>query len=108
MAPPKVVQHPSPEERAKVGRAARAAVPRSSHGAWSPSDPRPGPVEILQQQAATRVSELVPIRHARMTASPFAFYRGAAAIMAADLATTPKSGVRVQACGDAHLANFGG
>ena len=63
---------------------------------------------MLQEQAKTRVPELVPIRHARMTASPFAFYRGAAAVMAADLATTPNSGLRVQICGDAHLANFGG
>jgi uncharacterized protein (DUF2252 family) len=108
MATPKVVQHLSPEEREAIGRAARASVPRSSHGEWSPAATRTGPVAVLHQQAATRVSELVPIRHARMTTSPFAFYRGAAAIMAADLATTPTSGLRVQACGDAHLANFGG
>ncbi len=63
---------------------------------------------MLQEQATTRVPELIPIRHARMTASPFAFYRGAAAVMAADLATTPDSGIRAQICGDAHLANFGG
>jgi len=69
---------------------------------------RQSPVDVLKHQATTRVAELIPIRHARMTASPFAFYRGAAAVMAADLATTPSSGLRVQACGDAHLANFGG
>src|SRR6185295_19001589 len=95
-------------ERAARGRAARAASPRSAHAEWSTGPDRRSPVAILQQQAETRVPELVPIRHARMTASPFAFYRGAAAIMAADLATTPKSGIRVQCCGDAHLANFGG
>jgi len=108
MATPKVVEHPSPEERDALGRAARVAVPRSSHAEWSSSPTRSSPVAILQEQATTRVADLVPIRHARMTASPFAFYRGAAAIMAADLAATPKSGLRVQACGDAHLANFGG
>ncbi len=108
MATPKVVQHPSPDERVAIGRAARTAAPRSTHGEWSPPPTRPSPVAILQEQATTRLADLVPIRHARMTASPFAFYRGAAAIMAADLASTPKSGLRVQACGDAHLANFGG
>jgi hypothetical protein len=91
-----------------VGRAARAAVPRSSHEAWEPAGDRPDPVDLLRQQAVTRVPELVPIRHARMLASPFAFYRGAAAVMATDLARTPNSGLRVQCCGDAHLANFGG
>ena len=108
MTTQKVVHHPSPEEREAIGRSARAAVPRSSHGEWSPPATRTSPVAILQQQATTRVSELVPIRHARMTVSPFTFYRGAAAIMAADLSATPSSGLRVQACGDAHLANFGG
>lgn len=108
MPTPKVVQHPSPEERAAAGRAARRAAPRSSHGEWAPPTTRTSPVAILEEQARTRLSELVPIRRARMTASPFAFYRGGAAIMAADLATTPQSGLRVQACGDAHLANFGG
>jgi hypothetical protein len=90
------------------GRAARADAPRSSHGAWTPAPERPSPVEVLKQQAATRVPELVPIRHARMAASPFAFYRGAAALMAADLAGSPVSGITVQCCGDAHIANFGG
>jgi len=104
----KAVPHPAPAERAARGRAARSASPRRAHAEWSPAPDRRSPVAILQQQAETRVPELVPIRHARMTASPFAFYRGAAAIMAADLATTPNSGIRVQCCGDAHLANFGG
>ena len=108
MPTPKVVEHPSPEERAAAGRASRAAVPRSSHGEWTPSTTRTSPVAILQQQAESRVSELVPIRHARMTTSPFAFYRGAAAIMATDLAPTPRVGLDAQLCGDAHLLNFGG
>jgi uncharacterized protein (DUF2252 family) len=108
MARPKVVQHHSPAERAERGKAARTASPRAAHAEWSPPADRRSPVAILLQQAETRVPELVPIRHARMTTSPFAFYRGAAAVMAADLAGTPASGLRVQCCGDAHLANFGG
>jgi uncharacterized protein (DUF2252 family) len=94
-------------EREAAGKAARAASPRSSHAAWEPSQDRPDPVETLSGQDATRVPELVPIRHGRMLASAFSFYRGAAAIMAADLATTPRSGLDVQLCGDAHLSNFG-
>jgi uncharacterized protein (DUF2252 family) len=108
MSPSRVVEHLSPDDRTARGRTARAAVPRASHGDWEPAGDRPDPVGVLQEQAVTRVPELVPIRHARMLASPFAFYRGAAAIMAADLAATPNSGIRVQCCGDAHLANFGG
>jgi uncharacterized protein (DUF2252 family) len=98
----------SPEERAAQGRAARNTVPRSSHGEWSASSQRRDPVAVLQEQATTRVPELVPLRHQRMLVSPFTFYRGAAAIMAGDLATTTSSGITVQCCGDAHLANFGG
>ena len=94
-------------ERAERGRAARSAVPRSSHGPYEPARGRPDPIGILEAQAATRVPELVPIRYGRMLSSPFAFYRGAAAIMASDLAPTPRSGVDVQCCGDAHLSNFG-
>ncbi len=105
---PKRIEHLTPDERAARGRQARTSAPRRSHGAWEPAPDRRSPVAILQEQAASRVQELVPIRHARMTASPFAFYRGAAAVMAADLAATPSSGIRVQCCGDAHLANFGG
>jgi uncharacterized protein (DUF2252 family) len=97
----------TPEERAAVGKEARREAPRSSHGEWAPPSDRVGAVEILEGQAAERVSELVPLRYARMLTSPFAFYRGAAAVMAADLASTPSSGLVVQACGDAHLANFG-
>jgi uncharacterized protein (DUF2252 family) len=94
-------------ERAALGRAARSEARRSSHALWEPAEDRADPVAILEQQARSRVPELVPIRYGRMSASPFAFFRGAAAVMAADLATTPTSGLRVQACGDAHLSNFG-
>src|SRR5262249_5506482 len=90
------------------GRAARATAPRSSHGDWHPAPDRRDPVAILDEQDRTRQSDLVPLRHTRMLVSPFAFYRGGAAIMAADLAATPTSGTQVQCCGDAHLANFGG
>jgi uncharacterized protein (DUF2252 family) len=98
----------APADRAERGRAARRATPRSSQGEWITPGGRSDPVEILLEQAKTRVVELVPVRHQRMLASPFSFYRGAAAIMAADLASTPTTGIRVQCCGDAHLANFGG
>jgi uncharacterized protein (DUF2252 family) len=93
-------------ERAAAGRAARSGAPRSAHAAWAPPSGR-DPLAILEAQERTRVPELLPIRHGRMAASPFAFFRGAAAVMAADLAATPVSGLRVQACGDAHLTNFG-
>ncbi len=102
------VAHPSVEERAARGKAARSNVLRSSHAAWEPSRARRPPEHTLLEQAADRVPELVPIRHGRMLASPFAFFRGAAALMAADLAETPRSGLTVQLCGDAHLSNFGG
>ncbi len=94
-------------ERAAVGKAARSEVRRSSHAKWEPAEGRADPVAILERQARSRVPELVPIRYGRMSVSPFAFFRGAAAVMAADLATTPVSGLRVQVCGDAHLSNFG-
>ncbi len=97
----------SVSERAAAGKAARSRAPRSSHGEWAPGPDREDPIAILEEQARTRAPELVPIRHGRMATSPFAFFRGAAALMAADLAPTPTSGLRVQACGDAHLANFG-
>lgn len=93
--------------RAEAGRAARRRVPRSSHAGWTPSSDRPDPVALLEEQAQTRVPELVPIRYARMLVSPFNFYRGAALIMASDLAGTPTSGITTQICGDAHLSNFG-
>jgi uncharacterized protein (DUF2252 family) len=94
-------------ERVAIGKAARERAPRSSHGEWEPAADRQDPVTVLERQAADRVPELVPLRYGRMLASPFTFYRGGAAIMAADLADTPSSGLRVQACGDAHLSNFG-
>jgi uncharacterized protein (DUF2252 family) len=95
-------------EDAARGRDARAAAPRSSHAEWAPAADREDPIQVLRRQAETRVAELLPIRYGRMAASPFAFYRGAAAVMAADLAATPDSGLVVQACGDAHISNFGG
>jgi uncharacterized protein (DUF2252 family) len=95
-------------ESAERGRAARETVPRSAHADWAPAADRADPVAVLQSQAATRLQELVPIRYGRMVVSPFTFYRGAAAVMAADLATTADSGIVVQACGDAHISNFGG
>jgi uncharacterized protein (DUF2252 family) len=96
------------EERIAAGKRARKEVPRSSHAEWEPSTARPNPVKLLEEQAATRVPELVPIRYGRMSVSPFTFYRGAALLMARDLLHTPRSGLNVQACGDAHLSNFGG
>jgi uncharacterized protein (DUF2252 family) len=102
------VAHADAAARVARGRSARAEVPRSSLGGWEPPPGRADPVAMLQAQEVARVPELVPIRHERMLASPFAFYRGAAIIMAADLAAGPQSGLRVQAVGDAHLANFGG
>lgn len=93
--------------RAEAGRATRQRAPRSSHAYWATSPTRPDAVELLEHQAESRVADLVPIRHARMLVSPFTFYRGAAAIMAADLDGTPTSGITVQLCGDAHLSNFG-
>ena len=95
-------------ESAERGREARKELPRSSHGEWSPAPDRPDPVAVLQAQAVTRLQELIPIRHGRMLVSPFTFYRGAAAVMAADLAATRWTGIIVQACGDAHISNFGG
>jgi len=97
----------TPEQRFARGRAARQATPRSSHGMLEPLANRPDPIALLEEQAQSRVPELVPIRHGRMLASPFAFYRGGALIMASDLAGTPRTGLTVQLCGDAHLSNFG-
>jgi len=104
---PAVREHPTATERARRGKVARAEVPRSAVAEFEPSSSRPDPVALLEEQGASRVPELVPIRYGRMLVSPFAFYRGAALIMAADLAMTRTSGLRVQACGDAHLSNFG-
>jgi uncharacterized protein (DUF2252 family) len=97
----------TPAERAERGKTARSAVPRDSHAAYDPPADRPDPVGLLERQAATRLHDLVPVRYGRMLASPFSYFRGAALSMAADLAATPVSGLAVQACGDAHLANFG-
>jgi uncharacterized protein (DUF2252 family) len=105
LAPPHEVL--TPDEWRARGRARRRSVPRSSHAEWSPPADRPDPVAILEEQAKTRVPDLIPIRYGRMAASPFAYFRGAAAPMAWDLAHTPSTDIRVQACGDAHLLNFG-
>jgi uncharacterized protein (DUF2252 family) len=102
------VSHGSLGERAALGKAARAEVPRALLGEWRAPSGRRDPVELLEEQAASRVPELVPIRYGRMLVSPFTFYRGAAYLMAADLARSPSTGVNVQLCGDAHLSNFGG
>jgi uncharacterized protein (DUF2252 family) len=104
--PPGEVPHPTVAERAALGRTARANVPRSSHAVFAPTL-REDPIGLLESQAERRVPELVPIRYGRMLVSPFTYYRGAALPMAADLASTPSSGLRVQLCGDAHLSNFG-
>lgn len=98
----------APSEHADRGKVLRGEVPRESHAQWKPSPSRQNPLDILGKADETRVPELVPIRYGRMLPSPFTFFRGAAAIMAADLAQTPSIGVRVQACGDCHLKNFGG
>jgi len=106
-APPSETPYLSAGERRAKGKALRDAVPRQSQAGWKPKKGRRDPVELLIESNAGRVENLIPIRHGRMAESPFAFYRGSAALMAADLATTPTSGLRVQACGDAHLMNFG-
>jgi uncharacterized protein (DUF2252 family) len=104
---PAPVPHLSVAERVARGKAARKEVPRASHAKFEPPPTRADPVELLERQAKTRVPELVPIRYGRMLVSPFTFYRGAALIMAHDLGSTPRSGLTVQCCGDAHLSNFG-
>src|SRR6185503_15317081 len=101
------VLHLSVAERVARGRAARAEVPRSSHAVFEPAAHRPDPVDLLESQAESRVPELVPIRYGRMLVSPFTFYRGGALLMASDLASSPRSGLQAQLCGDAHLSNFG-
>jgi uncharacterized protein (DUF2252 family) len=107
-AAPAAARALSPQERAELGKAARAGAPRSSHGEWAPRAERADPVELLERQGASRVPELLPIRYGRMVSTPFSFFRGAAAVMAEDLTGSPDSGIRVQLCGDAHLSNFGG
>jgi uncharacterized protein (DUF2252 family) len=103
----KQVAHPSIEERKVMGRQAREQTPPSSHVKWRPAADRPDPVGLLEEQDVSREPDLVPVRHGRMMVSPFTFYRGAAKIMAADLAATPVAGLDAQLCGDAHLSNFG-
>ena len=102
------VEHLTEAERVARGKAARGEVPRSVHAGWEPQSGRPSPVKLLEEQAQTRVPELVPIRYGRMLVSPFTFYRGAAYLMASDLSGLPRTGLSVQLCGDAHLSNFGG
>jgi len=103
----KAVPHLTPAESVALGKVERAEVGRSAHGEWTAPSDRRDPVDLLEEQAASRVPELVPIRYGRMLVSPFAFYRGAAYVMASDLAGLPRTGLRVQLCGDAHLSNFG-
>src|SRR5688572_23518989 len=96
------------DERLKAGRALRDSAPRTTHGAWKRSENSRDPIDILLALDADRIGKLIPIRYGRMLQSPFAFYRGSAGIMAADLSATANSGIYVQACGDCHLMNFGG
>src|SRR3954451_24347856 len=105
---PTKVEHLTVDDRRVRGKEAANATPLSIHRGWAPAEDRPDPVALLEEQAATRVTELVPIRYGRMLVSPFTFYRGAAKIMAHDLAATPRAGLSTQLCGDAHLSNFGG
>jgi len=115
MQPPPILRHssdftarrPSREERFAAGKRLRKSVPRGAHAVYRPSNDRPDPVDILQAQDASRLKQLVPIKYARMLASPFAFLRGSAAIMAHDLSTTSTTGLEVVACGDTHVSNFG-
>jgi uncharacterized protein (DUF2252 family) len=100
--------HPSIEERMAAGKALRDRVSRKSQEKWNPASDRPDPIELLKRTDNGRLPELLPIRYGRMSQSPFAFFRGAAALMAFDLSKTPATGLRVQACGDCHIANFGG
>src|SRR5580765_4651944 len=102
------VSLPSRSEAHAMGKALREKCPRESHAGWKASHRRADPVEMVLKAETGRMPELLPLRHGRMVSSPFTFYRGSALPMAADLATTPRTGVRVQCCGDAHLCNFGG
>ena len=104
---PKAVPHFTPAERAARGKAARCELPRSAHADWEPAPMRRDPIDLLEDQAQTRLPELGPIRYGRMLESPFTFFRGAAYLMAADLADGPRTGLHAQLCGDAHLSNFG-
>ena len=108
LAPTGDVPHRSHAEHEAVGKALRETVPRAEQAKWKKPSDRGDPIAFLQASDTERLPELVPIRWGRMLASPFAFYRGSAGLMAADLAKTPSTGLRVQACGDCHLMNFGG
>src|SRR5437868_669467 len=105
--PTAAVPHPTVDERRAKGKEARTRAPLSSHEGWEPASDRPDPVSLLEEQNITREPDLVPVRHGRMMVSPFTFYRGAAKIMAVDLRESPRAGLEVQLCGDAHLSNFG-
>jgi hypothetical protein len=108
-AAPEPPIHPlSPAERAQVGKALRNKLPRDQHAMWKRPEHPADPIDLLQAADADRVPDLVPIRYGRMLPSPFVFFRGSAGVMAADRAHTPAIGLRVQACGDCHLLNFGG
>ena len=103
--------HPSSmttAERRNMGKRLRDKVARDAHGAWRPHANRPDPIAVLHAADKTRQAQLVPLRYGRMLQSPFTFYRGSAAVMAADLGRTATTGIHVQACGDCHLLNFGG
>ena len=102
----KMIVHPSIADREAQGLMARDRSEPSAHSGWRPATDRPNPVSLLEEQDATREPDLVPVRHGRMMASPFTFYRGGAKIMAVDLKDTPIAGLDVQLCGDAHLSNF--
>lgn len=106
--PAKIISHPSAADRRAKGADARERTPLESHAGWVPATDRFDPVDLLEAQNVTREQDLVPVRHGRMMVSPFTFYRGAAKIMAGDLAGTPTAGLTAQLCGDAHLSNFGG
>jgi hypothetical protein len=95
------------EQRWEAGRALRGRIPREKHAGWTARKDRPDPIDLLIKSNETRLTNLVPIRYGRMLTSAFAFLRGSTAVMACDLSRTPKTGIRVQACGDCHLINFG-
>jgi len=104
---PSLKSHPTLDELYAMGKSLREKCPRESHATWQPPDNRPDPLALMEESNKGRMPQLIPVRHGRMMKSPFTFYRGAALNMAADLAGTPASGIRVQACGDCHLMNFG-
>ncbi len=104
---PSLQSHPTRDELHALGKSLRGTCPRQSHATWQPAPNRPDPIALMEESDKGRMPQLIPLRHGRMLKSPFTFYRGAALNMAADLATTPVTGIRVQACGDSHLCNFG-